>query len=92
MGCFPCFGSQKKQDKKPLKKEDSNRETTTTTTGQSPVGSAVHLARLPSGELWIFFFIFPPPPHLAPSMYVCDFHSRHGLLHGSVSWGFVLCV
>jgi hypothetical protein len=51
MGCFPCFGSQKKQDKKPLKKEDSNRETTTTTTGQSPVGSAVHLARVPSGEL-----------------------------------------
>ncbi|CAM6051123.1 unnamed protein product [Sphagnum compactum] len=51
MGCFPCFGSQKKQDKKPLKKEDSNRETTTTTTGQSPVGSAVHLARLPSEKL-----------------------------------------
>jgi hypothetical protein len=71
MGCFPCFGSQKKQDKKPLKKEDSNRETTTTTTGQSPVGSAVHLARVPSGELWIFFFIFPPR-HILPqaSMYV----------------------
>jgi hypothetical protein len=51
MGCFPCFGSQKKQDKKPLKKEDSNRETTTTTTGQSPVGSAVHLARIPSEKL-----------------------------------------
>jgi hypothetical protein len=72
MGCFPCFGSQKKQDKKPLKKEDSNRETTTTTTGQSPVGSAVHLARLPSGELWIFIFISPPPRHILPQacMYV----------------------